>query len=98
MIDASAGFVFLNEGGAGMPLGRSGIAAAICVCTSTRGALDVAVERELERDVGCAGRAGDVMSSRPAIDVNWRSSGLATVDAIAAGSPPGSPALTLIVG
>ena len=35
MIDESAGFVFLKDGGAGMPAGRSGIAAAICVWTST---------------------------------------------------------------
>ena len=30
--------------------------------------------------------------------VNWRSSGLATADAIVPGSPPGRPALTLSVG
>jgi len=40
----------------------------------------------------------DVMSSRPAIAVNCRSSGVATDDAIVPGSPPGRPADTLIVG
>ena len=40
----------------------------------------------------------DVISSRPAMVVNWRSSGLATAEAIVPGSPPGSPAPTLSVG
>ena len=40
----------------------------------------------------------DVIESRPAIVVNWRSSGLATDDAIVPGSPPGRPALTFSVG
>ncbi len=40
----------------------------------------------------------DVIESMPAMVVNWRSSGLATADAIVLGSAPGSEALTLIVG
>ena len=40
----------------------------------------------------------EVIESRPAIVVNWRSSGLATDDAIVPGSPPGRPALTFSVG
>ena len=40
----------------------------------------------------------DTIESTPAIVVNWRSSGLATDDAIVTGSPPGSEACTLMVG
>jgi hypothetical protein len=40
----------------------------------------------------------EVVSSMPAIVVNWRSSGLATAEAIVPGSPPGSPAPTFSVG
>ena len=40
----------------------------------------------------------DVIESRPAIPVNWRSSGVATAEAIVAGLAPGRLAPTLIVG
>ena len=40
----------------------------------------------------------DVIESTPAMVVNWRSSGVATAEAIVAGSAPGSPALMVMVG
>ena len=40
----------------------------------------------------------EVIESRPAMVVNWRSSGLATADAIVSGSAPGRPAPTFSVG
>src|SRR5437868_15207578 len=98
MIDVSAGLLFLNDGGAGMPGGRSGIAAAIWLWTSTvapsmsRSSANCSVTFDDPEPLD------DVMSSRPAMLVNWRSSGLATDDAIVPGSAPGSAALTLMVG
>jgi hypothetical protein len=40
----------------------------------------------------------EVIESSPAIAVNWRSSGLAMLEASVSGSPPGRPAPTLRVG
>ena len=40
----------------------------------------------------------DVMLSMPAMVVNWRSRGVATAEAMVAGSAPGSPAETVMVG
>ena len=98
MIGESAGLNLRNDGGAGMPAGSSGITAAIAVSTSTaalsmsrlRSNCSVTLLLPLELD--------EVISSRPAIVVNCRSSGLATADAIVPGSAPGRPAPTLSVG
>src|SRR5437867_4148564 len=81
MIGWSAGLNFRNDGGAGMPAGRSGITAAIAICTSTaalsmsrpRSNCSVTFVLPVELD--------EVISSTPAIVVNWRSSGLATAEA-----------------
>jgi len=81
-----------------MPAGSSGITAAMAVWTST-----VALSMSRFRS-NCSvmfvlpDELRDVIESSPAIVVNWRSSGLATDDAIVPGSPPGSPALTFSVG
>jgi hypothetical protein len=40
----------------------------------------------------------EVISVTPAMRPNWRSSGVATDEAMVSGDAPGSPALTLIVG
>src|SRR5580704_11546516 len=94
----SAGFTFLNDGGADRVDGSSGMAAAIAVCTSTvalsmlRSRSNVIVMPVLPAELD------DVISSTPAIVVNWRSSGLATDDPIVVGSAPGSEAFTLMVG
>jgi hypothetical protein len=53
------------------------------------GAVDVAAKVERQRDLAAAAPLLDVISSTPAIVVNWRSSGLATVDAIVAGVSAG---------
>src|SRR6516162_1094580 len=98
MIGWSAGLNFRNDGGAGMPAGNSGMTAAIAVCTSTaalsmlrfRSNWSVTFELPVELE--------DVISSMPAMVVNWRSRGLATADAIVVGSPPGRPAFTFRVG
>ena len=59
-----------------------------------RGAVDIAAQIELQRDLRRACEFDDVIESRPAMVVNWRSSGVATAEAIVAGSAPGRPALT----
>ena len=40
----------------------------------------------------------EVISVTPAMRPNWRSSGVATADAIVSGLAPGKPAETVIVG
>ena len=40
----------------------------------------------------------EIIESRPAIPVNWRSSGVATAEAIVSGFAPGRLAPTLMVG
>src|SRR6516164_9431028 len=96
-IGSSARLALRNDGGMGSVLGSSGIAEAIAVWTSTaalsmfRSRSNVSVIEVFPMPLD------DVISSMPAIVVNWRSSGLATDAAIAIGSPPGSEALTLIV-
>ena len=60
-----------------------------------RRGVDVAVERELQRDVGgCPGRCVEVIASRPAMVENCFSSGVATADAMVSGSGPARLALT----
>ena len=61
-------------------------------------AVDVAVEVERQRDVLLPAPLDEVISSTPAMVVNCRSSGLATVEAMVCGSPPGSVAPTFTVG
>ena len=64
-----------------------------------RGAVDVAVEIELQRDRGRAERRSPRSSGvTPAIWPNWRSSGVATVDAMVSGLAPGNCAVTWMVG
>ena len=78
--------------------GSRGMAAEIAVWTSTT-ALSILRSRSnvivmlLLPEV-----LDDVISSTPAMVVNWRSRTLATPDAIIAGSPPGRLAFTKIVG
>ena len=98
MIGASAGLNLRNDGGLGMPGGNSGIAAAIAVCTSTaapsrsRSSENVSVICVLPVELL------EIIESRPAMVVNWRSSGVATAEAIVSGFAPGSPADTFKVG
>ena len=56
MIGWSAGLNFRNDGGAGMPAGKSGITAAIAVWTSTAALSMSRFEIELQRHVRAARR------------------------------------------
>jgi hypothetical protein len=81
-----------------MPAGKSGMTAAMAVWTSTaalsiersRANCSVTVELPVALD--------EIIESIPAIVVNCRSSGLATVAAMVDGSPPGRLACTCTVG
>src|SRR5579864_4634147 len=98
MMGWSAGLLFLNDGGAGIPGGNSGIASAIAVWTSTaapsmsRSRANCSVM--LEEPIALV----EVIESRPAMVVNCRSSGVATAEAMIAGSAPGRVAPTWMVG
>src|SRR4051812_29475341 len=94
----SAGLNFRNEGTDVSPGDNKGMAAAIADCTSVA-ALSMLRPR-LNCNVTCVlpVELDEVIVSRPAIVVNWRSSGLATDDAIVLGSAPGSEAPTFNVG
>src|SRR5215831_17169431 len=97
-MDRSAGFCFRNDGGDVRVDGRSGIAAAIAVCTSTTALSMLRSRSKVRAMLVLPALLDEVISSTPAIAVNWRSSGLATVDAITCGSPPGRLAFTLTLG
>ena len=94
----SFGLFFRNDGGDVIVLGSSGITAAIAVWTST------AALSMLRPSANCIVmlviplELCETIESTPAIVVIWRSSGLATAEAIVFGSPPGSDAVTFSVG
>jgi hypothetical protein len=94
MTGVSAGLTLLYDGGAGMFGGNCRAAAAIAACTSC-----AAASRSRE-SVNCRvmfvepSPDAEVIVSRPAMVENWRSSGVATDDAIVSGLAPGSDADT----
>src|SRR5919109_3113093 len=95
---ASAGLTLRYVGLLGRFAGSCARAALIAACTS-RAAASMSRERSncsvtlvLPRPLE------EVISVTPAIRPNWRSSGVATADAIVWGLAPGSAALTTIVG
>ena len=94
----SAGFCLRNDGGDVSVGGSSGIAAEMAVCTSVTALSMLRFRSNVIVMFVLPVRLCEVISSMPAIVVNWRSSGLATDAAIVTGSPPGRFACTLIVG
>ena len=87
-----------NEGGAVSVVGSSGMTAAMAVCTSTAALSMLRSRSNWIVMLVLPVPLDDTIESMPAIVVIWRSSGLATAEAIVPGSPPGSDALTLSVG
>ena len=91
---ASAGFTFRYDGLFGRFAGSWPRAALIAACTS-RAAASMLRSRSncsvIEVDPS---ELVDVISVTPAMRPNWRSSGVATDDAMVSGLAPGSPALT----
>ena len=82
-----------NDGGAVSVGGSSGIAAEMAVCTSVTALSMLRFRSNVSVMLVLPVPLCEVISSMPAIVVNWRSSGLATDAAIVTGSPPGRFAL-----
>src|SRR5712691_5775695 len=98
MMGASAGLTFRYEGLLGRFAGSWPRAALIAACTSRAAASMLRFRSnwivmfvEPRPDV-------EVISVIPAMRPNWRSSGVATEEAIVSGLAPGRPEETLIVG
>ena len=98
MIGCAFGLFLRNDGGDGMPAGSSGITAEIAVWTSTVALSMSRLRSNCSVTFVLPELLEETIESRPAIVVNWRSSGLATDEAIVPGSPPGRLALTFSVG
>jgi len=98
MMGESAGFTFRKEGGLVSPGGNSGIAAAMAVCTSTAAPSILRLKSNCSVICVDPSEFTDVMESMPEMVVNWRSSGVATAEAMVAGSAPGRLAETMMVG
>src|SRR5579864_4006036 len=98
MMGWSAGLNFRKDGGAGIPAGNSGMASAMAVWTSTAAPSISRARSNWSVMLVLPVVLLEVIESRPAMLVNWRSSGVATAEAIVAGSPPGRLAETFSVG
>src|ERR1039458_2218964 len=97
-IGSSARFTLRKDGGDVNVFGSSGIAATMAACTSTEAPSMSRLGSNVSVMLLLPVPLDEVISSTPAIVVNWRSSGLATAAAIVVGSPPGRLALTLRSG
>ncbi len=98
MMGMSPGFTLRNEGGVGMPGGSRGMAAAMAVSTSTVAPSMSRLRSNCKVMLVLPWPLDEIIESRPAMVVNWRSSGVATADAMVSGLPPGRPAITVMVG
>src|SRR5579871_3814985 len=98
MAGSSAGLLFRNAGGVGIPGGSRGMAAAIADCKSDAALSMSRLRSNCKVMLVVPAVLEEVIESTPAMVVNCRSSTVATEDAIVAGSPPGRLAVTLIVG
>src|ERR1039457_2377243 len=94
----SAGFTFRKEGGLGIPGGSSGVACVIMACTSWAAASMLRFNSNWMVMEVAPSALVDVIESMPAMVENWRSSGVATADAIVSGFAPGRLAVTTMVG
>jgi hypothetical protein len=97
-IGASAGLTLRYVGLAGMFGGSWPAAAAMAACTSRAAPLMSRARSNCRVMVVAPRNDVDVISVTPAMRPNWRSSGVATADAIVSGLAPGSPATIWIVG
>ena len=98
MIGASAGFTLRQFGRVGRLAGSCPSAALMAACTSRAAA---SILRERSNCIVMLVEPSwlvEVIWLTPAMRPNWRSSGVATDDAIVSGLAPGKPAFTLITG
>src|SRR5438067_9920639 len=94
----SAGLLFRNEGGLGIPGGSSGVAALMAVTRSTAAPSMLRLRSNCRVTEVLPSVLTDVIESTPEMALNCRSRGVATEDAMVAGEAPGRLALTLSVG
>ena len=97
MIGASAGLDFRYRG-LGRFAGSWPRAALMAACTSRAAASMLRLSSNWSVMLVEPRPLDDVISVTPAMRPNWRSSGVATAEAIVSGLAPGRPALTLMVG
>src|SRR5882724_10928633 len=88
-IGLSDGLLLRKDGGLGMPGGSSGVAALMAVITSTATPSTVRFRSNCRLIEVAPSELTDVIESSPEIPVNWRSSGVATADAMVDGDAPG---------
>src|SRR5262249_21198052 len=98
MMGKSPGLDLRNDGGVGIPGGNSGIASAIAVSTSTVAPSMLRLRSNCSVMLVLPMLLFEIIESRPAIVVNWRSRGVATAEAMVSGLAPGRLANTLSVG
>src|SRR5438128_5109039 len=95
---ASAGFTLRYVGLFGSVDGSWLRAALMAACTSRAAASMFRLRSNCRTIRQLPSRLVDVISVTPAMRPNWRSSGVATAEAIVSGLAPGSAACTLITG
>src|SRR2546423_6205214 len=95
---ASAGFTLRYVGLLGSVGGSWLRAALMAPCTSRAAASMFRLRSNCRTIRQLPSRLIDVISVTPAMRPNWRSSGVATAEAIVSGLAPGSAACTLITG
>ena len=98
IIGVSPGFTLRKEGGVGMPGGSSGMASAMAVSTSTVAPSMSRLRSNWRVMLALPWLLLEIIESRPAMVVNWRSSGVATDEAMVSGLAPGRLAETVRVG
>ena len=98
MIGASAGLTFLYEGLLGKLLGSWPRAALMAAWTSRAAASMLRLRSNCKTTDVEPNELDGVISVTPAMRPNWRSSGVATDEAMVSGLAPGSLAETWMVG
>ena len=94
----SPGFTLRNEGGVGIPGGSRGMASAIAVSTSTVAPSISRLRSNCRVTLLLPWLLLETIESRPAMEVNCRSKGVATAEAMVSGLAPGRLAETVMVG
>ncbi len=87
-----------NDGADGIPAGNRGMTSAMAVWTSTAALSMFRPRSNCSVMFVLPVPLDEIIESTPAMVVNWRSSGLATDEAMVFGSAPDSPAPMLSVG
>src|SRR5690242_12079097 len=98
MMGVSPGFTLRKEGADGIPGGSRGMAAAMAVSTSTVAPSMSRLRSNCRVMLVDPWRLLEIIESMPEIVVNWRSSGVATAEAMVSGFAPGRLAETEMVG